>query len=337
MKKIKEDIKSNNFERFYLIYGNEGYLIKRTKDALKVALTKSGDTMNYTHFEGKNSDIMEILQTAETVPFFSERRFILVDCCEFFKTNKTNEKIVKSKNKDDLYERLKQIPNTTTILFVEDEIDKRSKLYKFINENGYVSEINTPSEKNLIAWVKKQFKMENKEISDEVIKMLITRVGVNMFSLKMEIDKLLTYALEENEIKVEHLEICSIQIENKIFVMIENIANKNQKKALELYYNLLELKEVPIKILVLITRHFNILLQVKDLVRLQFNKKEISEKIGIPVFAILKYIEQAKGFSADELLKMFEKCVEYDETIKMGKIIDKIAVELLIIEFSSKK
>ncbi|MDE6055846.1 MAG: DNA polymerase III subunit delta, partial [Lachnospiraceae bacterium] len=56
---------------------------------------------------------------------------------------------------------------------------------------------------------------------------------------------------------------CIVQIQNQIFDMVEAVAQKRQKQALNLYYNLLALKEAPMKILALIARQFNMLLQVK--------------------------------------------------------------------------
>ena len=48
MKKILEDIKTNTYERFYLFYGEEKYMISQMKNQLKKALVSEDDTMNYS-------------------------------------------------------------------------------------------------------------------------------------------------------------------------------------------------------------------------------------------------------------------------------------------------
>lgn len=58
-------------------------------------------------------------------------------------------------------------------------------------------------------------------------------------------------------------EICTVQTTGQIFEMIRALAEKNQKKALNLYYDLLSLKEPPMRILFLIARQFHQLLLVK--------------------------------------------------------------------------
>ena len=77
MKKILEDIKTNTYERFYLFYGEEKYMISQMKNQLKKALVSEDDTMNYSYFEGKRADAIEIVELAKTLPCFSDHRFDL--------------------------------------------------------------------------------------------------------------------------------------------------------------------------------------------------------------------------------------------------------------------
>ena len=79
MKKIFEDIKTNTYERFYLFYGEEKYMISQMKNQLKKALVSEDDTMNYSYFEGKRADAIEIIELAKTLPFFSDHRFLILD------------------------------------------------------------------------------------------------------------------------------------------------------------------------------------------------------------------------------------------------------------------
>ena len=75
MKKILEDIKTNTYERFLSIYGEEKYMISQMKNQLKKALVSEDDTMNYSYFEGKRADAIEIVELAKTTAVFSDHRF----------------------------------------------------------------------------------------------------------------------------------------------------------------------------------------------------------------------------------------------------------------------
>ena len=91
MRKINQDIKNQTFQNIYLLYGEEAYLKKQYKDRLKAAVCGE-DTMNYAYFEGKNTDVNEIISIADTMPFFAEKRLVVIENSGFFK--KADEKIV---------------------------------------------------------------------------------------------------------------------------------------------------------------------------------------------------------------------------------------------------
>ena len=86
MKSLNEDIKTGQFKQVYLLYGEEAYLKKQYKDRLTRAMLPEGDTMNYAYYEGKGIDGAELIDLAETMPFFAERRLIVVENSGFFKS-----------------------------------------------------------------------------------------------------------------------------------------------------------------------------------------------------------------------------------------------------------
>ena len=85
MKTIDEHIKTGQFKNAYLLYGDEDYLKKQYRDKLIKALLSEGDTMNFAKFEGKDISVGEVIDLAETLPFFADRRVILISDSGFFK------------------------------------------------------------------------------------------------------------------------------------------------------------------------------------------------------------------------------------------------------------
>ena len=78
MQRINEDIKTGQLKQVYLLYGEEAYLRKQYKDRLKKALCADGDTMNFHYCEGKDVNVPQIIDLAETLPFLAERRVLLI-------------------------------------------------------------------------------------------------------------------------------------------------------------------------------------------------------------------------------------------------------------------
>lgn len=327
MKNIMEDIKQQTFKRVYLLFGEEAYLKTFYKNKLKNAIIPEDDTMNLSIYEGKGINVKEVIDQAETMPFFAERRLIMIETSGFFK-NASPE----------MAEYIAQIPEETCIVFVEDEVDKRGKLYKAVKSSGRVVEFGRQDEKTLMNWVLKTIRKEKKNITSATMEVFLTRTGNDMENIGKELEKLLCYTMGRDVITTEDVkEICTEQTENKIFDMINAIAEKNQKKALDLYYDLLTLKEPPMRILFLITRQFNLLMQVKALQQQGFNQNGIAEKMKMQSFIIRNYLRQTGSFTLSELDGAVKECVSTEEAVKTGKMNDVMSVELLIVKYSAKK
>lgn len=320
---IKEHIKSNDYKPVYLLYGSECYLKKLYRDKLKSGILGDGDSLNYSYFEGKSAVVSEIKNFTETLPFFSDRRLIIIENSNWFKTQ----------SDFDVY--LKEMPLTTYIVFVEAEVDKRSHLYKTVKDIGYVCEMNSMDERNLRLFAGSFFKKDGKLISESALNFFLNTVGTDMFNIINEAEKLISYALTREVVTVDDvLAVCTEQISNKIFLMIDAVAQKNQQKALDLYYDLIALREKPLSILFLIVRHFNILIQIKEISSTTGDTKLISNKVSVPPFAVGKYIAQSKNFQTSRLKELLTYGTEIEEQIKTGYLDEKIGVELLIIKCS---
>ena len=86
MQRINEDLRSGQFKQAYLLYGEEAYLRRQYRDRLKKALLGDGDAMNMNCFEGKDVNVGEVIDVAETMPFFADRRVIVMDGTGLFKS-----------------------------------------------------------------------------------------------------------------------------------------------------------------------------------------------------------------------------------------------------------
>ncbi len=119
--------------------------------------------------------------------------------------------------------------------------------------------------------------------------------------------------------------------------MLEEVSFGRLKKAMALYEDLLALKEPPMRILFLLTRQFHQLLLIKELHSMGADKNEIASKGKIPLFAVGKYLAQARRFSRGQLEEAVELALEMDQAIKQGKLKDQLAVELLIVSLSESE
>ena len=155
MKTLNEDIKTGNFKPVYLLYGEEAYLKKQYRDRITKAIFPDGDTVNYAYYEGKGINPGELIDLAETMPFFADRRLIVIENSGFFK-NASPE----------LADYIKTMPDTACFLFVENEADKRGKMYKQVKKHGSVVEFKRQTDAVLMQWILGTLKKENKNESN---------------------------------------------------------------------------------------------------------------------------------------------------------------------------
>ncbi|MEW4412985.1 DNA polymerase III subunit delta [Clostridium sp. AN503] len=319
MQTLNQDIKDRTFKPMYLLYGEEAFLRNSYKNKLREAII-GDDTMNFAYFEGKGLDVDELIRLADTMPFFAERRLIIVEDSGFFKT--ASEPLVRY---------LPDMPDTTCLLFVESEVDKRSKLFKKVKELGYAAEMTRQNAAQLSRWAGGILAKEGRKITSRTMELFLSMTGDDMENIRMELEKLISYTMGRDVITDEDVRaICTVQVTNRIFDMVSAIVTRQTRKAMDLYEDLLALKEPPMRILFLIARQFNQLLQVKELMGKGLDKGTIASKLKMQPFVVGKVMPQARQFSREEILSYVNTCVEAEEAVKSGKLQDRLAVELLI-------
>lgn len=324
VQRINEDIKTGRLKQMYLLYGEEAYLRKQYKDRLRHALAADGDTMNCSYFEGKDISVGAVVDLAETMPFLAERRVIVIENSNLFKAG--GEKMA---------EYLADPAESAYFVFVEKEVDKRSKLFKTVSAKGTAAEFAVQNEGTLKKWILGMIKKENKQITEQSLNYFLEKTGTDMENIHKELEKLLCYCMDKEVIAKQDIEeICTKRVSSHIFDMVNAIADRQQKKALDLYYELLALKEPAMRILFLIARQFNMLLQVKELKGKGYDNKTIGGKVGLQPFIAGKYVTQAGKFGGSDLRNALEACVEAEEAVKTGRMNDVMSVELLIVRYS---
>lgn len=325
MKSLQEDIKNQDFKGVYLFFGEEDYLKQQYKDRMKKALCPEDDTMNFSLFQGKKTEPKAVIDLGETMPFFSERRVIFLEDTGFFKNQC-----------QDLPEYMASLPEYLCMVFVESEVDKRSRMYKAVKKYGRAVEFVRQDSSTLMRWVLGILKREGKKITQRDMELFLERTGTDMGNIENELEKLLSYTMGREVITASDIkEVCTMQITNHIFDMLRAVTEKKQKKALDLYYDLLALKEPPMRILFLLARQFNLILQVKELSGEGYDQSATAKRTGLQPFVVRNYMAYARKYGTQELRDMVQECVELETKVKTGQMTDALSVELLLVKFSS--
>ena len=319
MKVIEQDIKDHMLRPVYCLYGDEPYLRTNLKNRIRAEAVGS-DNMNLAVFSGRDTAPDEIMRAAEALPFFAERRLVIVEDSGLFKRDAGR-----------LSQFIPQMPQTTVLLFSEEQVDKRGRLYKAVVKTGHAAQLDRQPEDRLAAWLARLFSRNGRDAESRAVWLLIDLAGSSMYALEAEAEKLIAYTEGRTIVTADGVRaVCAARPEDKVFDMITAVASGNERRALGLYEDLLALKEPPMKILVLMERQYSRLLMVKEQSAAGRGADEIAAKCGLRPYGVKNDLKLVRDYTQEDLRGALELCVTADQDIKSGKMNDRIACELAI-------
>lgn len=335
---LKDDIKNKKIRKLYLFFGPEDFLKKYYAESLeKLLLSEDMKAMNKIVLEGKQ-ELGKLTDYCETLPVFSDRKLVIVRNSGLFKSKKKGDENKKTKSKpqnDDLTVFLQDLPEHVCLVFYESEVDKRLKTLEVIRKNGLVVEFEYQKPDELARWITRKLKACGREIDQITAARLVETCEQGMTEILNEIDKLTAYTEGRVKITPEDIEqVCTKSIKSRIFDLTDAIAGKRNSRALALLNDMIILKEPVPKILFMIARQFRQILQVKLLHEDGCSIDEIASRMSISPYIAGKIHKQASSFALQRLKKAVEASLELDLAVKTGRLEDRMAAELMIIEFS---
>lgn len=323
-------IKDNSIPNLCLLYGSEDYLKIQFKNNLLNALMPGKDSMNYSSFINKSKKVdesrgfvSELISIANTAPFFSDKRVIYCENTGFFK-NKFEE----------IADLLKNLPDFTYMVFMESEVAKNTTTYKTVNSKGFVEEYKMPEISDLKAWTRGRITKANLKIDNNALHEFVAATSLNMSYMSNELDKLITYCLNKENITLEDVnKICIQNYEEQIFNIINAIAKKNKPLAMKEYAVLYKLNTNPRNILYLLTKRFSLILNISLALKSNMNLDDIASGLGVyNEYALEKNIDAAKIFSTNSLYKILELSKDYTVKLNTGLLSEQTGIEMFIIK-----
>ncbi|MDR2938720.1 MAG: DNA polymerase III subunit delta [Clostridiales bacterium] len=326
---LVNDLTNGGLKQAYLFYGEEGYLKKYYSGILIARLLQEHEkAMNFDTFEGKGYGIGPIADAFNTLPFMSSHRVILISGSGLFYQGRKADS-------ESLLKEIDYLPETSILIFIEQQVDKRGKLYKKINSIGMAIECKVPSERELSEYIKNLFSKHGYALHNDTCAYFLHAIEHNMGNILNESKKLMDYKYNEKKIDKQDIdEICIKSLDARIFDLLKSIGNKKPQEALHIYRSMLTLKEEPIMILSMMARQFRMILQSIKLKQIGKSNAEICTELGAREFAIREYLSQSHNFSEQNLIDALKDLLDTDVKIKSGILNSIAGVELLIIKYS---
>lgn len=328
--KIDKHIKNDNLNNLYLFYGPEDYLKNFYKDEIiKRVKNDYGQNIEIIKIAEKfqADSIMEIY---DTVPMFSEKKILVVKNSNVFSLGKEQA---------EKYMFLSDVPEHCIAIFLEESVNRSRKLYKSFDKNGVCVNFDYLDFASMKLWVKKHVTNAGLSMNDSTIQYFINACEPDLFNISNELNKLIEYKSGQNNNIITNEEVDLLvtkALKSKVFALTDAIAEKNSDNALNILYELEQMKEPLQRVFFMICRYFRLCNRTKELATERYNKEEIEKIIKVKPYEGYKFFAQSKQFSSEELYNSVMDCTEFDIGIKSGKIDVKTACEILILKYSKR-
>lgn len=311
----------------YVLYGTEEFLIK--KEIAKIKEQHHIEDVNISTYNLEETSLDTIIDDARTISLFSDNKMILCENAYIF-TGTTNKKLPEQNIK--LLETYLEHENEDTILIftiIKDKLDERKKIVKRLKEQKHIKDFNKPG--NMDEFISRE--LEDYIMSREDRKLLLDRVGDNLYIIHQEIEKLKQYKDSDKNITKEDILIVTIKnVDIDIFNLIDNIVANKKEQALESYHEMLKLGEEPIKIIIMLANQFRIMYQARNLYKKGYSEKDIASTLNIHPYRIKLALQKSQTFSDETLLNYIESLADLDIQIKTGTISKDLCLELFILK-----
>lgn len=326
MKELKKQLRNKNIGKLYFFIGHEQFLARYYLDKIvKTLLPENLETLNYNIYEGKVT-LKQIEDAVSIFPAFSERRIVVIRESNLFKSGEKEQRY------DEFF---KSLPDYICLIFIQNEADKRTALYKALKKDAMVIECDWQKADALTKWVIKVFATYKKQISESDAAFFVNLLDPDMTFMVLEIEKIVCYMGEKVQVTRSIIsDVVSKSVKARIFDLIDAMSLRKMSDAIQIMDELIELKEPIPLIMAMIGKQFFILMKTKKLEEKKVPQTEMAKLLGIMPYFISKTRKQASHFSMDVLKRLAYKCAETDLAVKTGQIDGRLAIELLLMEIN---
>lgn len=295
-----------------LIYGNDDYRIGKALTEIKNNFNEND--FNISYFEGE-LDFPSIKANAETLPFLSSKKLVIVKGLSKIKTKQTQDEIKKWLTKP---------PDTCEVVLLEEELTPKGWLLANAKGKAKIIELNGLKTYEISRWIKETVTKKGGQIEPAAAEKLAALIGNDLWRLDSEIQKLITY---NKQIALQNVnELVKGEFLDSIFTLMDAISEKKPQKALITLNNFLKEEDNEIYLLTMLARQIRNLLSVKELSEEGLKESEIASKLKLHPFVVKNTLHQSKNFSIRQLLDLHKELLIIDHNLKTSNIDSKTAL-----------
>lgn len=315
------------------IYGEVPELVeKKSSEIVNNYLGQEKDDFNYVKFNMYENDLTPIIEETLTMPFFSDKKAIVVKNAYIFTGEKGAKEL--NHNPEQLMEFIEKYDGDNLILFeaYQNKLDERKKLTKSLKKNAQLKKVEQMSEEEIKKWIQNKLHENYKDIKQDALNLFIELTGINFNIVSQELSKLMLYIRDRPTVNKDDVnQIINRSLEQNVFLLTEYIQKGKKDKAIQLLNDLITMKEEPIKLLALITSNYRLYYQSKILEQKGYSGQQIAKTVSAHPYRVKLALNQARYYQLNDLLNIIDSCAETDYKLKSSYMDKQLILELLIL------
>lgn len=323
---FRNSLKEGKLEHVYLFVVQETYDFQKLFEEIKAKYLPEGfGDFDFDRLEGKDTDLLGIIHTANTAPMAAEKRLVVVNNSETVSDHSLEEfkKFAGEKNDNCL------------LLMIAGEDIPAKKWADILLKKNLIVEFKRFDEKNIPGWIVNYLRKKGYGINTNAARILAEQIGDNLTEITHQLDKAIVLFKKGDAIDEDAVhELVLRSRRHKFWELRDAAAEKKLSLSLQILNHMLDDGESEIVLLGVLNNYFKKLLNARYLLDAGLRPEEVCATVGQRWFQ-KKFIEQVKRFEFRHLQKISGFIRQADENIKTGYLAPRDNLERLLYNINS--
>jgi DNA polymerase III subunit delta len=357
-----------------LICGEDEFAVKQRAKQIYTEWTQELGGMDHEIIDASVANSGEALkalaklrEALQTLPFFGSGKVVWLRNCNFLGDERAASAAAVTETLAEVAQELKEFSfENVRLLISAGKVDKRKVFYKALDKIGKVENFAGLSvddkdwAEQAEDWARKAIRERQKEISDEALAELVSRVGPNARQLDNEVEKVSLYVGNRKEIEFD--DVAAICTKNKMaraFALGDALGDRDLPRLLqrldeELWEVKLDPQKSEIGLLYGLISKVRAMILLKEMLREGWIKPEIDygrfkaqlervpanqlpedkrfNPLAINPYVLYKALPQAKRYSQAELIRAMELLIRCNHRLVSSSLDESLVLQQTLVQ-----
>lgn len=326
---LLRDLNSGKLLPVYFIFGEDSFGVEEALAAIeKKTSTLVESDFDKQVFQSEETTVSQVLDFAAAFPFGGGKKYILLKEFEKVKDKKSLTPYALS-------------PSEFTILVIVSSgsiTGLASEPYKTLAAGGYLFEAKELKGAKLVNWVTELAVSRGKTLTHDNARLLMDISGEDRSALESQLEKIITYLGDENEIGIDAIRGLSTRLkEFTIFDLQNAVGRKDKAAALKIALNMFEKGAEPVYLIHMLTRFFTGLAKTGELLEKRVPDQSAARIVGTHPYYYKDYISAWRMYGVPGIITAAQSLLKADMTLKTTSADEKSLITILISEIIETK